>query len=162
MWSKKTLKGSYLCVSCVKQANSEGVVPERNPKGVVLPRCLIPKNRSGASESNLLVVSDCWWCKWCDSVRLSWSLIIWDGSKLLILQIDPNRWFPAKYDHSCGSFGILILSHCHSWVAEFVVATLKWHVSTAIGGSVDDLWPANPSQQCGQGSNQPRTWDGQP
>ena len=23
-----------------------------------------------------------------------------------------NRWFPTKYDHSCGSFGTLILSHC--------------------------------------------------
>ena len=24
----------------------------------------------------------------------------------------PNRWFPTKYDHPCGSFGTLILSHC--------------------------------------------------
>ena len=24
-----------------------------------------------------------------------------------------NRWFPTKYHHSCGLFGILILSHCH-------------------------------------------------
>ena len=24
----------------------------------------------------------------------------------------PNRWFPTKYDHSCGSFGTIILSHC--------------------------------------------------
>ena len=25
----------------------------------------------------------------------------------------PNRWFPTKYNNSCGSFGTPILSHCH-------------------------------------------------
>ena len=37
-------------------------------------------------------------------------IIIWVWLKIIET---PNRWFPIEYDHSCGSFGILILSHCH-------------------------------------------------
>ena len=36
--------------------------------------------------------------------------IIWVWLKIIDT---PNRWFPTEYNHSCGSFGTLILSHCH-------------------------------------------------
>ena len=37
-------------------------------------------------------------------------MVIWIWLKIIDT---PNRWFPTKYNHSCGSFGTLILSHCH-------------------------------------------------
>ena len=43
-------------------------------------------------------------------IKTSPDFSIWIWLKIIDT---PNRWFPTKYDHSCGSFGTLILSHCH-------------------------------------------------
>ena len=72
------------------------------------------------------------------------SLLNWVWLKIIDT---PNRWFPTKYDHSCGSFGTLILSHCQlisrcsfrfvSWLARFCGGS-EFRITVAlVGGS----WP---------------------
>ena len=44
-----------------------------------------------------------------NGIRSNKNILKWIWLKIIDT---PNRWFPTKYDHSCGSFGTIILSHC--------------------------------------------------
>ena len=65
-------------------------------------------------------------------------MIMWIWLKIIDT---PNRWFPTKYDHSCGSFGTLILSHCHISTSMDITSTagLNGRLGAA-GAAADAAW----------------------
>ena len=67
-----------------------------------------------------------------------WICNLWIWLKIIDT---PNRWFPTKYNHSCGSFGTLILIHCQIPIRPVLGLQLQpgllgvgWELAQAAGG----------------------------